>query len=70
MTEKRITIKWRTDDPGDLIFAERAVKYMENNPGLTTAWLLYGEPPIIRVPIRSTASGYSMVVERITGDDQ
>lgn len=66
MTEKRITIKWRTDDPSDLILAERAVAFMENNPGLTTAWLVYGEPPTVLVPIRSTPAGYSMVVERIT----
>lgn len=66
MNEKRITIKWRTNDPADLIFAERAVKYMEANPTWTNSWLLYGEPPKVRVPIRRTSTGYSMVVEAIT----
>ena len=55
----------QTDDISDLIFVASAVRYLSDRPELQDAWLLYGDPATVRVPIKRTKSGFSLYIQRI-----
>lgn len=61
---RRVSIRWKTDDPADLIFACRAVTLLEKS-GRAFTELEYGDPAAKRVTIHKTKAGYSLTIERM-----